>query len=123
MSITRIIAIVAAIVLGVAMLLLLFVGPSITYDTHDARGQQDVNCGSVIGQGTGSGTLLDEQGGGLQDNTLPPSLTKGSQIVTAGINEDCDQRRTARAALVGVLAVPTSVLAMTAVTSRRREQR
>jgi hypothetical protein len=108
-----------ALLLLAWMLLLFFRAPRITYDSQEF-GAVRAECGSVVG-GSSRGFLLGADGSGLQTDfidgaNLPPTTR-------AGIHGDCQDRRTTYVGGMALLAVPTTLLAVLAIMSRRRSAR
>lgn len=113
-----------AALLGVWMVVLFLVGPTITYQTHDGRnGEIEAECSSLIAMGwpnNEQGHLLSENGSGVYDDHIEPMDANLSRITRDGIYRDCDRRRTANAGFIGLLSAPTTLLAALALIPRRR---
>jgi hypothetical protein len=108
-----------ALVLLAWMLLLFFRRPTITYDS-EGSGAVRADCGSVISGGS-RGFLLSSDGSGLQtdaiDGTNLPPATR------AGIQRDCQDRRTTYVGGMALLTIPTTLLTVLAITARHRPVR
>ena len=113
----------AASGLFVLMWFLFISSPTLTYEPDEGEDEVRVDCTSVlhIGWPTNSVDLLDENGGGPVPDHIESGGELPSDVVRNGIHRDCAERRATYTGGMALLAVPTSVLAAVAMTSRRRD--
>jgi hypothetical protein len=83
----------------------------------------DVTCGSILTVGWPSDhAWLDTlQGGSTSTHSDLPSMDADNfNLITAGFDQECNERRDTYQGFLTVLAVPTTILAMLAIVRRPR---